>query len=567
MDDSRILAETLADILSGQGYQVEYCSDGTAGWDRLVSGAERKALMPDLLLLDLNMPGIDGLTLLRRVRADERLALLPVVILTVEADSETRLMALEAGANDYLPKPVQHLELLARVRALVGWQLAERTQRRSMERLIEAGRALLSTLDLDSVLQRVIQTAMAEMDAESTSVWLRGSGGELTCRAAIGNPTSSDAPTDWNNPPDWNNPLHRDDDASRLLGIRLAPGMGLAGWVLQQQRSVLVADVQSDSRFHWETYEQMNIQPRDVVAVPLSVRNSGIGVLQALNKRGERFSPADLAWMEVLASLAAAAIANAQLVQTLRQRTVQLQARNEELDAFAHTAAHDLKSPLARIVGFAETLEEKYAELPEDSLQRYLHMMAQGGRKMSRIVDELLLLAQVPKMEVHTTPLDMASIVAEATQRLTGMIEEHQARVILPPAWPTAMGYGPWVEEIWVNYLSNAIKYGGQPPRVELGAAGQSDGTVLFWVRDNGDGLTPEAQARLFTPFTRLDQVRTEGHGLGLSIVRRIAEKLGGHVSVESNVGQGSVFAFTLPAVSVTIQQPGTPTGDEQPQS
>jgi len=567
VDDSRILAETLADILSGQGYQVEYCSDGTAGWDRLVSGAERKALMPDLLLLDLNMPGIDGLTLLRRVRADERLALLPVVILTVEADSETRLMALEAGANDYLPKPVQHLELLARVRALVGWQLAERTQRRSMERLIEAGRALLSTLDLDSVLQRVIQTAMAEMDAESTSVWLRGSGGELTCRAAIGNPTSSDAPTDWNNPPDWNNPLHRDDDASRLLGIRLAPGMGLAGWVLQQQRSVLVADVQSDSRFHWETYEQMNIQPRDVVAVPLSVRNSGIGVLQALNKRGERFSPADLAWMEVLASLAAAAIANAQLVQTLRQRTVQLQARNEELDAFAHTAAHDLKSPLARIVGFAETLEEKYAELPEDSLQRYLHMMAQGGRKMSRIVDELLLLAQVPKMEVHTTPLDMASIVAEATQRLTGMIEEHQARVILPPAWPTAMGYGPWVEEIWVNYLSNAIKYGGQPPRVELGAAGQSDGTVLFWVRDNGDGLTPEAQARLFTPFTRLDQVRTEGHGLGLSIVRRIAEKLGGHVSVESNVGQGSVFAFTLPAVSVTIQQPGTPTGDEQPQS
>jgi signal transduction histidine kinase/DNA-binding response OmpR family regulator len=541
VDDSLVLAETLTDILSSQeGYQVEYCSDGVSGWDRLVAGAERKALMPDLLLLDLNMPGIDGLTLLRRVRADERFALLPVVILTVEADSETRLRALEAGANDYLPKPVQHLELLARVRALLGWRLAERTERRRMERLIEAGRALLSTLDLDSVLQRVIQTAMAEMDAESTSVWLRGSGDGLTCQAAIGS-------ADQEHP-----------DAKRLLGTRLGPGLGIAGWVLLEQHSALVTDVQSDPRFHRELYEQLNIQPRDVVAVPLSVRKSGIGVLQALNKRSERFSPADLAWMEVLASLAAAAIANAQLFQTLRQRTLQLQARNEELDAFAHTAAHDLKSPLARIVGFAEVLEEKYAELPKDSLQGYLALMAQGGRKMSRIVDELLLLAQVPKMDVQATPLDMASIVSEVTQRLTGMIEERQAELILPTTWPVAMGYGPWVEEIWVNYLSNGIKYGGRPPRVELGAATQSDGTALFWVRDNGNGLTPEAQARLFTPFTRLDQVRAEGHGLGLSIVRRITEKLGGHVSVESKVGQGSVFAFTLPAVSTKTEQQGT---------
>jgi signal transduction histidine kinase len=78
------------------------------------------------------------------------------------------------------------------------------------------------------------------------------------------------------------------------------------------------------------------------------------------------------------------------------------------------------------------------------------------------------------------------------------------------------MGYGPWVEEVWINYLSNAIKYGGQPPRVELGATAEADGVIRFWVRDNGLGLAPGDQVKLFTPFTRLDEVRAKGHGLGL---------------------------------------------------
>jgi two-component system sensor histidine kinase/response regulator len=105
---------------------------------------------------------------------------------------------------------------------------------------------------------------------------------------------------------------------------------------------------------------------------------------------------------------------------------------------------------------------------------------------------------------------------------------------------------------VWANYISNAIKYGGRPPHIELGATAQDDGMVRFWVRDNGAGLTPEEQTRLFIPFTRLDQVQVKGHGLGLSIVRRIVGKLGGQVGVESQVGQGSVFSFTLPGRPVS---------------
>ena len=109
------------------------------------------------------------------------------------------------------------------------------------------------------------------------------------------------------------------------------------------------------------------------------------------------------------------------------------------------------------------------------------------------------------------------------------------------------MGHGPWVEEVWYNYVCNAIKYGGEPPRVELGADVADNGAVRFWVRDNGKGLLPEEQANLFRPFHRLNRVDTKGYGLGLSIVQRIMERLDGAVGVESQPGQGCTFYFTLP--------------------
>ena len=95
------------------------------------------------------------------------------------------------------------------------------------------------------------------------------------------------------------------------------------------------------------------------------------------------------------------------------------------------------------------------------------------------------------------------------------------------------------------------MKYGGRPPRIELGAIDGSDGTITFWVKDNGPGLSQEDQSRLFTPFTRLDKVSAKGYGLGLSIVRRIMEKLGGKASVESALGLGSRFCFTLPGLDL----------------
>lgn len=114
------------------------------------------------------------------------------------------------------------------------------------------------------------------------------------------------------------------------------------------------------------------------------------------------------------------------------------------------------------------------------------------------------------------------------------------------------------MDEVWLNYLSNAVKYGGRPnltppiaPRIEAGSTLQGDSQVRFWVRDNGPGILPEDHSRLFVPFSRLGQDGATGHGLGLSIVQRIVERLGGQVGVESTVGQGSTFYFTLPQAPI----------------
>jgi signal transduction histidine kinase len=220
-----------------------------------------------------------------------------------------------------------------------------------------------------------------------------------------------------------------------------------------------------------------------------------------------------------------------------------------ELEAFAHTVAHDLKTPLAVLIGYSAMLHDEMGQLSPGEVAQAVAVIERTGQKMDNIIEELLLLASVRKMEeVPVGPLDMGAIVAEAQTRLDGLIAESGATVIGPEKWPAAIGYAAWVEEVWVNYLSNAIKYGGEPPRVELGAAEQAGGMVRFWVRDNGHGIPAEELPRLFVEFARLPPIRVEGHGLGLSIVRRIVEKLGGRIGVESNVGQGSEFSFTLPS-------------------
>ena len=231
-----------------------------------------------------------------------------------------------------------------------------------------------------------------------------------------------------------------------------------------------------------------------------------------------------------------------------------------ELDAFARTVAHDLKSPLAVLVPSGLTLRDEAESMSPAEIAEFAAMIAETSLKMNAIVDALLLLAQLERVqEVNVGPVNLAPVVTQALKRLDIEIREAHAQVILPGEWPLVTGYGPWLEEVFANYVSNAIKYGGEPPLITLGADCQANGAVRCWVRDNGRGLSAEQQGQLFAEFTRLHGARASGHGLGLAIVRRIIERLGGQVGVLSADGEGSEFYFILPGVPAVANQETKP--------
>ncbi|EIJ43008.1 response regulator with CheY-like receiver domain and winged-helix DNA-binding domain [Beggiatoa alba B18LD] len=241
--------------------------------------------------------------------------------------------------------------------------------------------------------------------------------------------------------------------------------------------------------------------------------------------------------------------------QRIQEQNHELQIRNKELDAFAHMVAHDLKNPLNGIIMITRLLHEALPSgtVVDGKVQERLGVIERAGDKMLNIINALLLLAGVSNQkQVELSPLDMQQIVQPMIQgRLSQLLKQFNGEIILPKTWHVARGYSPWVEEIWVNYLSNGLKYGGSPPRLTLGSDLLPNQMVRFWVRDCGEGLTATEQSRLFTPFTRLQTSRVDGHGIGLSIVKQIIEKLGESAGVESEKGKGSLFYFTLPACQV----------------
>ncbi len=241
-----------------------------------------------------------------------------------------------------------------------------------------------------------------------------------------------------------------------------------------------------------------------------------------------------------------------QLNEQLQQEIAEREQLISDLKAFSNMVAHDIKDPLGLILGYAHLVKQDVEKLTRPEPKEWSGYIVESAQKVNKIVDGLLLLASLRQQDLTLCPLDMEKIITEAKNRLKEQIAGANAEIIEPDVWPSAFGNALWVEEVWFNYISNAIKYGGDMPRVELGAQLLSSTQirttqVRFWVRDYGQGLTIEEQTRLFAELERLHRGQSPGYGLGLAIVKRIVEKLGGQVGVESTPGKGSTFFFTLP--------------------
>jgi PAS domain S-box-containing protein len=456
---------------------------------------------PDLVLMDIKLKGeMDGIEAAEQIRT--RLNV-PVIYLTAFADEATLQRAKITQPFGYLLKPFEERELHTTIEMALY-------KSRMEQKLQESERWLATTLASigDALVATDAQGCIQFMNpvAEALTGWRQKEAAGLDS-AQVTHIVSGD-------------PLLLDEHpVTRVL--RTGTSLGLP------ENTRLIA------RDGTEIHIDDSVAP---------IRDDGGRVIGAV-----------MVFRDVTHQVRAA--------EALRQYATELEARNGELDAFAHTVAHGIKGPLHLMVGYASMLEMEHDSLPDAELKRYLQIISRNGQRVASIVDELLLLASARQEEVETGPLDMATIVASARERMSYLIERYQAKINMPAQWPVATGYGPWIEEVWANYLSNGIKYGGRPPRLSLGASKRPDGTIRFWIRDNGPGIAPQDRARMFTPFSQLSEVQANGHGLGLSIVRRIVERLDGEVGVASRVGEGSVFFFTLPANGCCADQPATSGG------
>lgn len=294
---------------------------------------------------------------------------------------------------------------------------------------------------------------------------------------------------------------------------------------------------------------------QSILYIPLQIQGRIVGHAELWDSRGRRdFTSEEISFCQAISQQAAVAIENANLFEesqkdlALRQSLIsELESKNAELERFAYTVSHDLKSPLFTIRGFLGYLEEDALAGNKERMRSDIQRITDATEKMQQLLNELLELSRVGRLrnEMEFIPFD--ELAHEAVALVQGRIMQHGIAVHVDADMPVVYGERPRLLEVVQNLVDNAAKFmGEQPePRIEIGWNGTDDGNPIFHVRDNGMGISRQHHERIFGLFNKLD-VKAEGSGVGLALVKRIIEVHGGRIWVESKLGRGSTFFFTL---------------------
>lgn len=242
----------------------------------------------------------------------------------------------------------------------------------------------------------------------------------------------------------------------------------------------------------------------------------------------------------------------------LEHYTRELERSNNELGQFAHVAAHDLQEPLRTIGNYSQLVAGRYGDELDDDGKRWLQFMSDGAQRMSNLIRSLLQYSSIEGDIAPFRPIDLDQVVDKALRELAGVIEETGTQIHRSPL-PMIMGDESQLIRLMQNLIANAIKYrSDQPPVVSISATKDNDNWRIA-VNDNGVGIKPEYHQRIFELFRRVgQQSEPAGTGLGLAICRRVVERHGGSIGVESAPGEGSTFCITLPRLIGTPTAGGT---------
>ncbi|MBU6400198.1 MAG: HAMP domain-containing protein [Verrucomicrobia bacterium] len=239
---------------------------------------------------------------------------------------------------------------------------------------------------------------------------------------------------------------------------------------------------------------------------------------------------------------------NAELEQRIRDRTTQLEAANQELEAFCYSVSHDLRAPLRHVAGFVNLLRDSSRDRLPPEGRRYLEIIADAARQMGQLIDDLLVFSRMGRGELKREPIDLGALAQETLQSLESETAGRNIQWRLAPL-PTVAGDRAMLRQVFANLLANGIKYTGprDPAEIEVGAT-NGGGEVIVHVRDNGVGFDMAYADKLFGVFQRLHtDEEFEGTGIGLANVRRIISRHGGRTWAEGKVGVGAAFYFSLP--------------------
>jgi PAS domain S-box-containing protein len=263
----------------------------------------------------------------------------------------------------------------------------------------------------------------------------------------------------------------------------------------------------------------------------------------------------ELEALRLFGGYAGLAIQNARLNNALQNELLQrqtfiseLESKNAELERFTYTVSHDLKSPLVTITGFLGYLEKDALSGDQQKIRGTIQRISLAARQMQALLNDLLELSRVGRIMNLPETLPFEEIVKEAIERVRGQLEAKRAQIKIQSDLPLVYGDRVRLVEVMQNLIDNSAKYSdpASTPCIEIGAKEEVQGPTIFFVQDNGIGIDPQFHERIFGLFNKLD-TRAEGTGIGLTLVKRIIEVHGGNIWVESELGKGATFYFTLP--------------------